>query len=61
MCKNDLTTSAEVFKGEGAVKDLDKSDDNLLETKWLSIVRLSKKVVELTAKINQLTEEVENL
>jgi platelet-activating factor acetylhydrolase IB subunit alpha len=39
--------SAEVFREEATVKEAEKSDADLLEKKWLSIVRLSKKVVEL--------------
>jgi platelet-activating factor acetylhydrolase IB subunit alpha len=50
-----------VFAEEASVKVAEKTDADILEKKWNSIVRLSKKVIELEAKITQMTEEMEAL
>jgi len=39
--------SAEAFHEEAGVKDAEKVEPDILEKKWISIVRLSKKVMEL--------------
>jgi len=50
--------AAEVFQKEAEVEQLDIKKTGLLETKWTSVIRLQKKVMDLETKINQLQEEL---
>jgi len=50
--------SAEALQREAEVEELDLKRTGLLETKWTSVIRLQRKVMDLETKINQLQEEL---
>lgn len=53
------TKSCEVFHEEANVKEAEKVEPDILEKKWISIVRLSKKVMELESRLQQMSDEIE--
>jgi len=46
-----FTQSALIFKQEAGIVDVDPSSKGLLTKKWISVVRLQKKIMELEAKL----------
>eukprot|EP00124_Ichthyophonus_hoferi_P003191 Ihof_evm5s263 gene=Ihof_evmTU5s263 len=62
LITNKFNETAKVFQEESMVDDLDditlKRIAGLLEKKWVSVVRLQKKVMDLEQRVGQLTEEV---
>eukprot|EP01134_Creolimax_fragrantissima_P004913 CFRG4913T1 len=60
--ERELFQTAEAFQNETDMDIPDSSDvkkySGLLEKKWVSVMRLQKKVMELTAQIDTLTEEL---
>jgi len=53
-----LNTAAEALQKESNAEELDPKKTGLLEGKWTSVLRLSKKVIDLETKIKQLEEEM---
>uniref|UniRef100_H2YVD8 PAC1-like LisH-like dimerisation domain-containing protein n=1 Tax=Ciona savignyi TaxID=51511 RepID=H2YVD8_CIOSA len=55
---NGYSKALEAFKEEADLSDqVDKKYDGLMEKKWTSVVRLQRKVMDLEAKLNELTKE----
>eukprot|EP00053_Salpingoeca_punica_P017979 m.174612 g.174612 ORF g.174612 m.174612 type:complete len:411 (+) comp17330_c3_seq1:124-1356(+) len=54
-----LTQASESFAQETSLSltDLDNKYDGLLEKKWMSVVRLQKKVMDLEAKVSEMETE----
>mmetsp|Transcript_2986 Transcript_2986/g.5351 ORF Transcript_2986/g.5351 Transcript_2986/m.5351 type:complete len:436 (-) Transcript_2986:221-1528(-) len=54
-----FTSTSEQFQKEAEVAT-DPSTSGLLEKKWTSVLRLQKKITDLEAKVEQLTEDLKN-
>lgn len=57
---NGMERSYEQFKLEAKLADPEPGEPNTLEKKWVSIVRLQKKIDELEAQIEQMKQEYTN-
>ena len=57
---NGFGRAYEQFKGDAKLADADVSTNNVLEKKWVSVIRLQKKIDELQTLITQLKEDSGN-
>ena len=62
ITNNSFKESAKIFSEESGIK-FEKTNfvlSDILEKKWISVVRLQKKIIELETKIEQLNEQITN-
>ena len=62
ITNNSFNETAKIFSEESGIK-FEKTNfvlSDILEKKWISVVRLQKKIIELETKIEQLNEQITN-